>query len=54
MSTTTLVAFNDVRVPVENLLGQENQGEQLKFVVQARTHIHCTYVYIHNDMYIYT
>lgn len=28
MSTTTLVAFNDVRVPKENLLGQENQGEQ--------------------------
>lgn len=26
MSTTTLVAFNDVRVPVENLLGAENQG----------------------------
>ena len=26
MSTTTLIAFNDVRVPVENLLGPENQG----------------------------
>ena len=26
MSTTTLVAFNDVRVPVENLLGAENKG----------------------------
>lgn len=26
VSTTTLVAFNDVRVPVENLLGTENQG----------------------------
>ncbi|CAJ1335716.1 unnamed protein product [Effrenium voratum] len=25
-SSTTSVAFNDVRVPVENLLGQENQG----------------------------
>eukprot|EP00439_Symbiodinium_sp_Y106_P015705 s4478_g2.t1 len=25
-SSTTLVALNDVRVPVENLLGQENQG----------------------------
>jgi len=26
VSTTTLIAFNDVRVPVENLLGPENQG----------------------------
>ena len=26
VSTTTLVAFNDVRVPVENLLGAENKG----------------------------
>lgn len=26
VSTTTLIAFNDARVPVENLLGTENQG----------------------------